>query len=98
MQKLTATEKRKRAVARAARRMSVESVKREMRNAGRRKGGDNRLRFEVLLDKAWRLAWDDMFQGEPAEYFARAIAMLEQEEKSMGEYVDKMLAEAGYAT
>jgi hypothetical protein len=62
--------------------VTVKQVLRELRNARRRKGGFRRMRMDVLLNRAWALAWDDDFREDAIEYVARAEASLLSQEKA----------------
>jgi hypothetical protein len=52
--------------------LCVKAVAREMRLQKRRKGGVRRAHMELILDRAWKLAWDDDFKGEPVDYIVKA--------------------------
>jgi hypothetical protein len=53
-------------------RLSVKAVKRELRNAARRKGGKDRLRIEATFSLAMMFARMDNYVGEAEEYIRMA--------------------------
>ena len=70
-------------------RLSAKAVLRAYLNAKRRRGGFRRLRYEVVMQHAWEMAWSDDFKLSPADYVSLADEFLREQERKMLDKVRK---------
>jgi len=70
-------------------RLTVKAVLRAYENAKRRHGGFRRLRYEIVMNHAWDMAWDDDFKLSPVDYVTAADEFVRQRDEKLRDKVRK---------
>ena len=75
--------------------LSPERVMREMRLQRRRKGGGRRAHMEMILDRAWDMAWNDNFKDEVVDYIVKAEVEFQRRIESARKVLRERLIKEG---